>query len=245
LPTVGNATRIEVEGIVAPESTKQKPFTPFAVMSYGICEPASFNSKPSPAPQAPAADDVCPVVHILPPTLLKPIPVGAVTLAQFWFFRSLQSLYANQEPWIPSELDPAATKPVSSGMIETPGQGAAVSAAAVPSELDVDGGVVPAPLVGAALMPIVSGASVGTLVSADGADVDIADADVAEVPPFAAGAAALGAGAALVPPLPGAVPKAVGGAGMLPESLEEHAPSAPESGAKTSSESSETFMLRR
>ena len=61
-----------------------------------------------PAPHAFAAVELVPEVHIFPPTLAKPVPVGAVTCAQFTFLRSLQSLYTNHDPWIPTVLLPGA-----------------------------------------------------------------------------------------------------------------------------------------
>ena len=84
LSFVGNATRIDVLGIVVPLNTKQKPFTPFATVSYGICGGPSFSSSPTPAPQAPVAVEVIPDVHITPPTLGNAPAVGkGLTLEQF------------------------------------------------------------------------------------------------------------------------------------------------------------------
>src|SRR5215468_8673725 len=75
-----------------------------------------------PAPQAPLAIDVCPDVHILPLVFGKLVAGGVVTVEQFMFLRSAQSLYSNHDPWIPTELPPEATDPIASGMIGTPGQ---------------------------------------------------------------------------------------------------------------------------
>jgi hypothetical protein len=47
-------------------------------------------------------------VHIFPPTLANPVPVGLVTIAQFFPIRSVQSLYVNHDPWIPTVLLPGA-----------------------------------------------------------------------------------------------------------------------------------------
>src|SRR3954463_7877807 len=41
---VGNATRTEVDGMVGPESCKQKPFTLCAAVSYGLCGGPSLSS---------------------------------------------------------------------------------------------------------------------------------------------------------------------------------------------------------
>jgi hypothetical protein len=242
LPTVGNATRIDVVGIAEPESSKQKPLIPAAVVSNGICGGPSLSSSPRPAPHAPGDEDVCPEVHILPPTLVKAVPVGVVTVAQFWFFKSLQSLYENHEPWMPSELLPAATRPVASGMIETPAQGAAAAAVPAPiAAVPVAGAAAAEVLVAAGMAvtgevaPLSSGALLGTAVSDPVVGLGVSGA----------GLETLGAPAAFM--APGALPNAATAPGVdaVPESFEEQAVSAQTSEAEEKSERAKHRMTRR
>lgn len=120
---------------------------------------------------------------------------------------------------MPSELLPAATRPVASGRIGTPAHGAAaagvvsVPVAGVPLAGVLGAAGVP---IAGALAPLSSGALVGTAVSEP----------VAALLVLGAGLEALGAPAAFVPP--GAVPNAaiMAGADAVPASFDEHAASA-------------------
>ena len=95
---------------------KQKPLIPAAVTLKGCWPPSagtSSISKPIPAPQsceaAPTVWIAVPDVHNLPPELVNGLSGFGVVTVEQGLIPSSQSLYMKNDPWMPTELLPAAT----------------------------------------------------------------------------------------------------------------------------------------